>query len=192
MVTRLARRLALKDGSYVCGVLRLLVALFCDLWGCGHRDGQQRWPGFSCQAKGCCFNLSLGEVRPWKKKQKWHWEPVGMEKGTAVKFGDYRQNAAGFTIAACVFSCKRSAPFLDRHYFFLEEHQSQHKHFLKTLQWYFMGSAPKSRLTVAAGLQFSVVITFWWRMLFCKPRSFHMEIWGFPGKNTYKLGTPGR
>lgn len=55
-------------GPYVGGILRLFVTFFCHLRGRGDRDGQQRRPGFPGQAEGCCFNLSLGEVRPWKKE----------------------------------------------------------------------------------------------------------------------------
>jgi len=96
---RLARRLARKGGSYVGGVLRLLVALFGDLRGSGHRDGQQRWPGFARQAEGCCFNLSLGEVWPWKEKEKSQWEPVDMKTGIAGELGGViGKTQLGFTL----------------------------------------------------------------------------------------------
>lgn len=98
-------------GPYVGGILRLFVTFFCHLRGRGDRDGQQRWPGFPGQAEGRCFNLSLGEGRPWKKKEN------GIKKLQVGKGG------------------------LRWHDFFLEEHQRQYKHVLNALQFYFMSSA---------------------------------------------------
>lgn len=80
MAMSLAIRLALQGAAYVWGVFRLLVALLRNLRGCGHRDGQQGGPRFPCQAEGCCFNLSLGKVRPWREEKKRHVKKISLWK----------------------------------------------------------------------------------------------------------------
>lgn len=86
MAMSLAIRLALQGAAYVWGVFRLLVALLRNLRGRGYRDGQQGGPRFPCQAEGCCFNLSLGKVRPWREEKKSMLRRYRYEKGDKFCF----------------------------------------------------------------------------------------------------------
>lgn len=182
----LARRLALKDGAYVRGVLRLLVALFCDLRGRGHRDGQQRWPGFSCQAEGGCFHLSLGEVRPWKKKEKSHWEPVGMKRDWGEIWG-LEAKRGWFYHAACIFGCKLIGSFPDRLTLFYS--RKKHKCFLKTYISNIAGrklAAVPSRTDVRDCSRFAMFHHFLTKCALSQNQKFSHGNFSFPGKNTYK------